>query len=261
MRWTLALTIVFLTLTGALAQENNASKNTFHLKLGAGVALQTVKDDAMSPLTYDGTQIAFQTGGEWRGAKSLHRLDALFWLGETSASSGRTTENYTFAINGGYLHNLSKPEAAWQWRLGGVITTWGSFRDHQSLINSDFFYDLFFSIGPSATVERNFKLFKRNWILDWQLTVPALTYGVRPTYSGLDAAPPDENGFQGWEDAQIGSFDILQNVKSCIELAYPLKNGNRLGLMYYWDFFNASLEPYAVKQAMQSVQLNLHFQF
>lgn len=261
MRWTLTWTIFYVALTSVLAQEASAPEKSFHLKLGTGLALQTVKDDAMSPLTYDGTQIAFQTGGEWRVPKGLHRVDALFWLGEASAESGRTTENYTFAINGGYLHRISKPEATWNMHLGGMITTWGSFRDHQSLINSDFFYDLFFSIGPSASLERNFQLFKREWILDWQLTLPALTYGVRPSYSGLDSVPPDKDGFQGWEDAQIGSFDMLQNVKSRIELAYPLKNGNRLGLMYYWDFFNANLEPHAVIQAMQSIQFNLHFKF
>lgn len=261
MRWILVWIVFQLIITNGFAQHVVQPKETFHLKFGAGLALQTVQDDAMSPLRYDGLQGAFMAGGEWRGYRSLHRVDALFWLGETSARSGRVTENYTFAINSGYLHRISQDEAAWQWRVGGMLTTWGSFREHLSLINSDFFYDLFFSIAPAAAVERKFRLFKRDWLVDWQVTVPALTYGVRPNYAGLDAVPPDDDGFQGWEDAQIGSFNVLQNVKSRIELAYPLKNGNRIGLMYYWDFFNATLEPHDVRQSLQSVQFNLHFKF
>ncbi len=250
-----------LVFSYAQAQEAEKPKETFHLKLGAGAARQTVRDDAMSPLIYHGVQGTFQIGGEWRGYRSLHRVDALFWLGEASAESGRTTENYTFAINGGYLHRISQDEAAWQWRVGGMLTTWGSFRDHQSLINSDYFYDVFFSIGPAASVERRFVLFKRDWLVDWQLTVPVLTYGVRPTYSGLDAVPPDDEGFAGWDDPEIGSLNLLQNVKSRIELAYPLKNGNRVGLVYYWDFFHASMGPHEVLQSLQSLSLNLHFKF
>lgn len=255
--WSISLLSVFAT----KAQENDALKSTFHLKLGGGFGLQTVRDEAMSLLQYDGTQGAFQAAGEWRRPKGLYRVDGLFWLGENAAASGRTTQNYTFTINGSYLHRISKDEARWQWRVGGALTNWGSFREHQSLINSDFFYDLFFSVGPSAMVERQFRFLKRDWLINWQVIVPALTYGVRPNYSGLEVAPPDEEGFQGWDDAQLGSFNILQNIKSHIELAYPLKNGNRLGLLYYWDFFKSDFEPHTVKQSMQSVQFNLHFKF
>ncbi len=262
MRWILRLLIFHLPFACLHAQETTALQHTFHLKLGGGFGLQTVRDDAMSPLQYDGIQGALQMSGEWRRSQQgFYRVDGLFWLGETSAQSGRITENYTFAINSSYLHCFSPKEAFWQWRIGGALTTWGSFREHLSLINSDFFYDLFFSLGPSAMVEREFRFFKRDWLVNWQVTIPALTYGLRPNYSGLEVAPPDENGFQGWKDAQFGSFNILQNVKSQIELAYPLKNGNRLGIMYYWDFFKSDLKPHTVKQVMQSVQFNLHFKF
>ena len=250
---------IFAVVAGA--QEAEKPKEIFHLRLGAGAAWQSVRDDAMSPLLYDGTQGTFQVGGEWRGYRSLHRIDALFWLGEGSAESGRTTENYTFAVNGGYLHRISKDEAPWQWRVGGALTTWGSFRDHQSLINSNYFYDVFFSLGLNASVERGFRLFGRDWLADWQVIVPVLTYGVRPNYSGLEATPPDDDGFNGWEDAEVGSLNALQNVKSRIELMYPLSNGNRLGLMYYWDFFNAGFGPHDVTQSLQSLTFNLHFKF
>ena len=259
MRQNLLLCMLYLLSTAAFAQEDAKPRDAFHLKLGGGGALQTLRDQAMSPLLYDGFQLALHAGMEIRRQRGLHRMDALFWLGETSAErSGRTTDNYSYTINSVYLHRISSEEARWQWRIGGAVTNWGSFRQHQSLINSNFFYDLFFSTGAAASVERSFRLFRRDWYADWQVIVPVLTFGLRPNYSGLNAAPPDDDSFQGFADGAFVSFGKLQNVKSRAELVYPLKNGNRIGLLYYWDFFNTSIGPHPARQAMQSVQLNLH---
>lgn len=245
------------------AQEDTVQASTFHLKFGSGVGLQTYRDDAMSPLLYDGVEIGAMLGAEWRRPKGFYRVDGLFWLGETdSEQSGAYTDNYTFAVNGGYLRLLHPArESRWHCYVGGALTTWGSFREHISLVNSDYFYDFFVSVGPTGAVEYDFRLFKRSWQLGWQFTIPVLTYGLRPNYSGLEEAPPDEfDGFKSeLKAAQIGSFNILMNVKSRLELIYPLKNGNRFGLLYYWDFYQSNLEPHSVKQSMQSVQLNLHF--
>ncbi len=254
--------MVVLGFARSWAQEADmalAQKNTFHLKFGAGFGLQTYRDDAMSPLLYDGVQIGTYAGAEWRKQKGIFQIDGLFWLGEASAEqSGATTDNYTFGVNGSYLRHLNTVN--WRFSVGGAISTWGSFREHASLINSDYFYDVFFSVGPSGAVEKAFRFLKRDWQINWQLSVPVLTYGLRPNYSGLEEAPPNDNSFDAeLEAAKVGTFNVLTNVKSRLELAYPLQNGNRIGLLYYWDFYQSNIEPHSVKQAMQSVQLNLHF--
>jgi hypothetical protein len=251
-----------LALISAQAQEDSIRPSTFHLKFGAGFGYQTLRDDAMSPLLYNGVEIGAYAGAEWRRPKGVFQLDGLFWLGETNAEqSGAYTDNYTFAINGSYLRKLHPARASrWHCFVGGALTSWGSFRDHISLVNSDYFYDLFLSIGPSGSIEYDFRFLKRDWHVNWQVTIPVLTYGLRPNFSGLDEAPPNDNGFKKeLEAAQIGTFDVLTNVKSRLELVYPLKNGNRIGLLYYWDFYQSNIKPHSVQQSMQSVQLNLHF--
>lgn len=250
------------------AQDNGldmtslGQKNTFHLKFGAGFGYQTLRDDAMSPLLYNGLQIGSYAGAEWRRNKGVWQLDGLFWLGETNAErSGWYTDNYTYAANLSYLRYLNALDAAkWQFSLGGALTSWGSFREHISLVNSDFFYDVFVSLGPSGSVDKQFRFLKRNWQISWQLTIPVLSYGLRPNYSGLNEEPPNEEGIESeLKYAEFGSFNVLTNVKSKLELGYPLQNGNRIGLLYYWDFYQSNVEPHSVKQAMQSLQLNLHF--
>ncbi|MFN7116260.1 MAG: hypothetical protein ACK4TA_05635 [Saprospiraceae bacterium] len=248
------------------AQDNTleltslGQKSTFHLKFGAGFGYQTYRDDAMSPLLYDGVQIGAYAGAEWRRSKGIWQLDGLFWLGETDAEqSGAYTDNYTFAVNGSYLHYLNNA-SKWRLALGGALTSWGSFREHSTLVNSDYFYDVFFSLGPSAAIEKPFRFLNRDWAVHWQLTLPVLSYGLRPNYSGLNESPPNDDSFTAeLEAAQIGSFNVLTNVKSRLELLYPLKNGNRIGLFYYWDFYQSNIQPHVVQQAMHSVQLNLHF--
>jgi hypothetical protein len=254
---------MLLAIGSLFAQEDSIRQSTVHLKFGAGIGYQTLRDAAMSPLLYNGIQIGGYAGAEWRRATGIFQVDGLFWLGETDSEQSRArTDNYTFAVNGSYLWQLHPAhESQWHCYLGGALTSWGSFRDHASLPNSDYFYDLFFSLGPSGAIEYDFSLLGRDWKLSGQLTVPVLTYGLRPNYSGLNESPPDDKSFATeLEAAQIGSFNILTNVKSRLELVYPLKNGNRFGLLYYWDFYNANIEPHPVRQAMQSVQLNLHFQ-
>lgn len=262
MIYCLAIGVNLLAQEDALETSVPSSLNTFHLKFGAGFGYQTLRDDAMSPLLYNGVEIGAYAGAEWRRSKGIFQLDGLFWFGQTdSKQSGAYTDNYSFAVNGSYLRQLHPSrESRWQCYAGGALTSWGSFREHSSLVNSDYFYDVFLSLGLSGMIEHDFRFFKHDWQVGWQLTVPVLTYGLRPNYSGLDEAPPDDEGFQSELDAaQIGSFNVLTNVKSRLELIYPLKNGNRIGLLYYWDFYQSNIEPHSVKQSMQSVQLNLHF--
>lgn len=258
MRYLSLLFFVF-SLRSLAAQEAVSSAASFHFKFGGGFGYQTLRDDAMSPLLYQGAEIAAYAGLEWRKTKSIWQLDGFFWYGQPSSDrSGAYMDTYSTAWNVSYLRHLQLSK--WQVSVGGALTNWASFREHVSLINSDYFYDIFLSLAPSVQLERNFHFLKRDWLLSGQLTVPVLTYGLRPNFSGLDETPPNDDSVQtAFDAAQIGSFDVLTNIRSRLELAYPLKNGNRIGLLYYWDFFQSDIEPHSVQQAMQSVQLNLHF--
>ena len=237
-----------------LAQSDTLAPKSFYLKLGSGLARQALRDRAMSPLLYSGFQGAFQVGFDAYRPKGMHRLDIIFWYGPTSARSGRSTQNYTFAINGGYL----RPLRSGPLQLGGACTTWGSFREHQTLVNSYFFYDVFIAVGPTAIAAHDFRMFKKQWHLDGQLTIPLLVLGARPAYSGLESIPFTGDDFPNLRSVRVGSLDLLQNIKLRLEIVRPLKHGNRLGLLYYWDFYRTTVSPQPITQSMQSLQINLH---
>ncbi len=241
-------------------QEPGIPKRAFRLQFGGGAAWESYRDRAMSPLLYEGIQGAAGLGIELQGPKVLHRVETQFWIGETSAQRlGGTTENLAFAINGNHLWRLNPADAPWQWRAGPALSAWGSLRYHTSLVNSNYFYDLFFSAGPAGSAEREFKLLGKRWGAGWQLTVPVLSWGLRPTYSGLVAATPEDELTAGpyFEEARTGFFDVLTRLQSRMYLRCNLPNENALVLLYYWDMFRSDLGRHSVTHAMNGLQLNL----
>lgn len=256
------LIICFLLLAAlpAFSQEPGVPKRAFRLYLGGGAAWETYRDRAMSPLLYEGIQGAAGMGFELEGKKMLHRWDGQFLFGNTSAQRrGGTTENLAFSGIGAHLWRLNPADAPWQWRAGPSLSGWGSLRYHTSLVNSNYFYDLFFSIGPAGSVERDFKFLKKRWSTGWQLTLPVLSWGLRPTYSGLVAATPEEERTANpyLEEAQLGFFNVLTRVHSRLHLQYRLPNENALMLLYHWDMYRSNMGYHPVTHAMSGLQLNL----
>ncbi len=241
-------------------KEGRVPKRSFQLYWGGGASWESYRDRAMSPLLYEGLQGAAMIGVEVEGAKVLHRVESQFWFGETSAARrGGTTENLAYALNGSYLRRLNPANGYWIWRAGPAFSSWGSLRYHTSLVNSNYFYDLFLSLGASGAVERPFRLMRRQWSTGWQLSVPVLSWGLRPTYSGLVAATPEEELTAGpyLEEARAGTFGVLSRVQSRLHLRYALPNENAISLLYYWEVFRSDLGYHKVTHAMNGLQLNL----
>jgi len=259
MRYLLPLYLLLLGFVSA-AQEPGLPKRAVRLNVGAGAGWETYRDKAMSPLLYEGIQGAASMGIEIEGARVLHRVEGLFFFGNTSAQRiGGTTENLAFMANGSHLRRLSPVDAKWQWRAGPALSSWGSLRYHRSLVNSNYFYDLFISLGATGLVERELRFLRRNWQAGWQLSVPVVTWGLRPTYSGLVAATPDEEETPGpyLEEARLGAFGVLTRVYSRLHLTYSLPHANQLSLVYHWDMFRSDVGHHPISHAMQSLQLNL----
>lgn len=248
--------MIFFGLFLMAGQALFSQEKSFFLTLGAGFAHQAYRDEAMSPLVYQGYLPGYQAGFDAFRPKGMHRLDMLFWHGATAARSGRSTQNYTFAVNGGYLRNLG--DSPWQPRLGGSFLIWSSMREHLSLTNSYFFYDVFVGIGPSASASRRVRLLKRDWIADAQLTVPLLVYGGRPPFAGLDVVPFSKEYFPDLRSYGLGSVNIFRHLKLRLEWVKPLRHGNRISLVYHWEGYQVRLTPDRVGHSLQSLQFHLH---
>lgn len=243
-----------------LVRERQAPKRALNLYLGGGAALERYRDVAMSPLLYEGIQGAGILGLDIAGPKARNRVEGQFWLGNTSAARvGGKTENMAYAAIWGSLWRIGPPGAKWQWRAGPALSSWGSLRHHTSLVNSNYFYDLFFSLGPTGSVERSFRLLRRHWHAEWQLATPILSWGLRPTYSGLVAATPEDEltAAPYLKEARLGTFGALTRVQSRLQVRYPLASDNALLLIYYWDMFRSDAGQHPVTHAINGLQFAL----
>ncbi len=259
MRYLLPLCFLMFAWTSA-AQEPGVPKRAVRLQIGVGAGWETYRDLAMSPLLYEGIQGAAGIGIEVEGARVLHRMEGLFFFGNTTAQRiGGTTENLAFMFSGSHLRRLSPVDTKWQWHAGPALSSWGSLRYHRSLVNSNYFYDLFISLGATGSVERELRFLRRNWRAGWQLSVPVLSWGLRPSYSGLVAATPDEEETPApyLEEARVGAFGVLTRVNSRLHLTYALPHANHLSLVYHWDMFRSDAGRHPISHAMQALQLNL----
>ncbi|MBK8493464.1 MAG: hypothetical protein IPL49_21980 [Saprospirales bacterium] len=115
----------------------------------------------------------------------MHRLDIIFGTALLLPAAGVPRRTIRLPSMAGICGLCAVARFNWEVRsLPGAV-----FREHQTLVNSYFFYDVFIAVGPTAAMVRDFRVFKKQWQLDGQLIIPLLVLGARPAYSGLESIP------------------------------------------------------------------------
>ena len=115
-------------------------------------------------------------------------------------------------------------------------------RINNNFVNNTVFYEYFTSFGPAARYTFEFEAFKLPWILDIVGHVQLLGFMLRPAYT--------RNELPGFLDPE-GSF-VQRLVRSTSlfypwnainmgfqpALSFPLKAGNKISIVYQFDFYN-----------------------
>ncbi len=234
------------------------------LTFGAGWAYQTTHDEGMSPLRYQGHLVSSHLGFELWTQQRIERWNLVFNYGLTKPDPV-TNQNQVFGgwFDYTYLRKMRAiGDGYGNWYLGGIFSSTGNVRYNNSLVNTDLFHDAFFSLNLAAAVDYQLELGKHALVLYYEASVPLLSYGFRPTYSGLyNVVPPDEDyAAEVLASSGFGSWNTYFGLKSMAEVSYLLRKGNQLKLRYYWNFYLANLAPHQVTNADQIVQFVLAFE-
>jgi len=240
-----------------LITQVKAQTNDHYLTFGLGYSYQTVKDDALSPVSYSGSLAHFRLGYydvinnwissvEMSGYGGIQKPDVAPELNPSSTYTGLGRMIYYLAYKP-YTYNN------YEFYTGVVSHNTFDYRLHNRYSNSRNNFCGLASFGFNFLVRKPFKLWNNTFDVQYNLIVPFGTYYMRPGY--IKPFFNDEVGSKGF--AFWGDFFQLD---SRTDLLWQLNNGNLLKLSYRWEYASLQvLNPY--QAGSQNLSLSIIFKF
>ena len=191
--------------------------------VNVGLGSQTLRDPLLSTLRYKGklincsiNTIKFRTKFLTISSLSMH----INMLGNKSTGAK------IYEIGGSYSFTMLKnikniSNEKWQFYVGASTEAMFNFRLALSNVNNMFAYDASISVGASGLIQRNFKLFHRNFSISNQINVPFYNIISRPQYSWSYPLYAEEGG-KIKDDIQTGSFGKFFKIQNKLTLDFQL---------------------------------------
>ncbi len=232
-------------------------QNQHFMPFGLSFGFETVKDEALSPVSYSGPLGGVLIGYQFESEKWLTHLH-LNGLGGYQHPDVNRENNKSETLSGLVRANLMGARRIFvlkDWHVYGGLNSINlvDYRQHNRYGNSSENFVGHLSLGPILTTQRNFELFQKQWLFHFQFSFPVGTYYFRPGY-----VKPLSNQEIGNKDfAFWGDFYLLETKT---ELRWILKNENQLRLTYHWEFSQLD-KLNKVQTNLQQVSLSTVFKF
>jgi hypothetical protein len=269
-----ALCLLFLIFTVSSTTLISQSTSTRYFQLGLGIPYFNFRDKATSDLAYRGVglgelTVAFESR---RGYTRLSGADLRIGAGLPSpALDNRSDWNkpaLAIAINYGYhwLAGLNaNTEGKVHYYAGGRIGGNGWLASLPIINNSQSYAWNLLGLEAAGALTYDFTALKeRKCRLMWQLSVPLVSYGARPsTYLGLPQASEiwrqDKGLFDQFSSGQFYSLNKILVLRSVLTAEVELRKANRLQLAYDWQFQYNSSAPNTLNAVISSVRVSYLF--
>ncbi len=248
----LTLTLLFLFFVG-----KSQSVNGHFMPFGVMYAFETVKDEALSPVSYSGSLGSLSLGYYYQNDNWISALDLNGGGGFQAPDVNRenSPSNTTTGFARGSYQLLRRIATYKDFRFyAGVLShNVFDFRQHNRYSNSSDNFVALFGFGTSVAVQKPFEVLNKNFMLGYTLGFPLGAYYMRPGYVKpyfLDEA--GTTGFAFWGDYYI--------LNSKTELTWIFNNGNQLRLFYNWEFTQIDVLNKS-QTDMQQIGLSTIFKF
>ena len=204
-----------------------------YLPFGLGYVYSTVKDQALSPVSYSGNLGSISGGYHYYNSKWISAFDISGFGAIIHPNVNRDDNpNSALAISARANYSLSRKvfeKNDWHFFAGIISQNFWDYRDVRRYSNSNFNFDAFFSLGPIITIQKPFSLWKQNFGIQYTLAVPVVTYAWRPGYiKPLLAGKISNKEFYSWGD--------YYNLDSRTELYWKVSHDNYIKLSYQWEY-------------------------
>ena len=192
------------------------------------------RDNLMSPLTYSGYGFELHTGAERISEKWYKKFD--LW-GNFSQFQSRVENGYNYTANGIHwgvsqiwARRVMPSETRFRWYVGGGVFHDGSINIRGANTNNSISYNLPTGLEAATFLAKNVRIFKLDWVLSTQFSLPFLAYNARPSYIGTT----DTENFT--QQYGIVTLNKLLMFDWRWQIDRPLSNGNRLRAIYRWNY-------------------------
>lgn len=228
-----------------------------YMPFGLGYAVNTVKDDALSPVSYSGNLGSLSSGYYYQNKKWISTLDLSGFGGIMLPNVNRENNpNQLTAISGRANYSLSYKvfeKDDWHFFAGLLSHNIWDYRDVNRYSNSSFNFNGFFSAGIQLTVQKPFKLWNNNFGFQYSFGLPVGAYAWRPGY----IKPFLANEFGTKEFYFWGDYYAID---SKTDLLWKINEANFIRLSYQWEY--TQLNPVnKIQAANHFVSLSTIFKF
>lgn len=256
------LTIIFLLISSsAIASVSTDSASAFCLRLSGGAGIGVYRDFGASPITFRGLELdpgisLMYEKGSWRYEGSL--------AGAGGGYGFLLGFNYMQAYGGAPWISLSAQHkidnfGRWNFWIGGGVEDRCDIRYSSALGNACTGISNFFNVNLLGDVECNYG----SWTIRGRLSLTPMSLLFRPGFAYMDnydqeIGDPNANLFDqyssyvSWATGASTEFGFL----------YRLKQGNRVGVCYRWNYFTSRTSsscPHLFQQASHALIVNLDF--
>ena len=230
------ISIAFLLITNFIQAQNNEIIREKFFTTSIGGTWQARKDNLFSPLTYEGIGGEMHIGSERISERWFKQFD--MW-GSYNKARSYVTKGYNYSAHifrGGLsyaaMHRILPDNKLCQLFVGGSVFSNGNGQYYLGNVNNSLSYDFPSGIAAGAFVQKNFRLFRRNWVASSQLSLPLVAYNLRPTFIGFSN--------EDFLTTQTGFVAIpkLFQLDWRWSVEYPLSNNNKLRLTYRWEYLD-----------------------
>lgn len=202
-----------------------------YLVLGSGLATLTLQDTRMTPHVYaaPGAGISFSQIDTRRGV--IKYSDYLNLQYGYMVPLGAGSSGHAIRVSGGYSQVWEKQTSSrWSSHYGGGVYGQLTSKILPALSNSFYHHEAAVTLRARAEFEREFRLRRRNLIVQYRIQVPVMAYVNRVPEFGLDL------GLSKSYAAPIGRWNqVISEVG--LEGWLSNRNDNRWRLSYQWDYY------------------------
>lgn len=248
MKTGLLCSLFLLGLRLASAQETNFPRdkknNNRYWMLGPGLSFQSMYDEAVSYVRYNGTGFTPVIGlikTSDRKYREFTLKPSFIKLRTDRSNDLRPMEVATtrFLLEYEYLVKMKEWSKDWQLYAGGSLSWLVNIKRAPQLDNSQLLYDYALSLGPAARVDKSIEWKKRACILSGQLQLPLISHMARPYYLNRIEFIDPKNDFVGdlFSNSSVATINNCFRITSEVSFTYPLFNRNALRLGYNWNFY------------------------